>query len=148
MSKPCIIDQSLEHIYDLYSPVMYGTAFQFSSKGDEAEKILLATFKKMRGLKWVREENAGLAVKLIKLTVEMACELYPDFKKDNLEFRHYRKSPILFRLICEHKGMESLCSEYHVTSMQLMKCLRKELSLLSDVKRKYLVRTITMLPKS
>jgi hypothetical protein len=138
------ISQSLEYFYDLYSPVIYGVALQISSDEKEAEKILIASFKKINKLELFQPGSPNLSIKLIKLTIEVACELFPKYTRGNLELKQFRKLPVLHRLICENLSIGSLCTQFNLTTQQLMKRLRAELSLLSNVKKMYLVRAITI----
>lgn len=137
-------NHSLEYIYDVYSPVLYGIAFQISSDENEAEKILVATFRKIHKLELSSQANPNLCLELIKLTLEIACELFPKYKRGFFGLKQFSKSPVLYQVIFENISISSLCTQYNLTAQQLMKSLRAELSLLSNAKKKYLVRVITI----
>jgi hypothetical protein len=138
------INHSLEYIYDVYSPIIYGIAVQISSDELEAENILTATFKKISKLTLAKQGSSSLCIRLIKLTIETACDQFPKYKNGKLELKQFQKLPIFYQLVCENISIESVCTQYDLTTPQLMKYLREELAWLSNVKKRFLVRAITI----
>jgi hypothetical protein len=138
------MNPTLEDIYDRYSRVMYGVAFQITSNEEEAEKILMAGFKKMHILKNLVQRNPATSLQFIKLTVETAFELFPGYKTKHWEIKQFHTSPVLYQLIFENKNIQALCTKYGLTVPQLTKKIRSELSILANIKKRYLVKAITI----
>ena len=136
------INQSIEYIYDKYSPVLYGIALQITSCEKEAEQILIASFQKIQKGRLFNLHNPCTCVKLMKLTIETTCEQFPKYKRSDLAFKQLHQSPIVNRLLSENSPMKSLSRENHLTRSQAMKNFRADLSVLLRIKKDYVVRTI------
>jgi hypothetical protein len=140
MYNPDTSNPSMDNIYNLYSPVVYGLAFQITSNEKDAEEILIACFQKIHKLKYLKQRSTGTTLQLIQLTIEIIFETFQKYKKKDLDINQFHKSPVLFQLIFEKNNISSLCAKYGVSTTQLMKSLRGEISALSNIKKRYLVR--------
>ena len=138
------MSQSLECIYDEYGPVMYGVAMQISASVQEAERILIHAFKKIKKQKLAEQAPSMWGFKLVKLTIETALELYPKYKGNHLQLKSFYRSPILRKLLCEDVNITSLSNQDDITPAQCMKNLKMELSLFLSIKKRYLIKAITI----
>ena len=121
---------------------MYGVAMQISSSEKEAELILIHAFKKLQRQKL---NNHNLTcVEFVKLTIESVLELYPKYKRSELQFKPFYRSPIFKKLLCENVSIKSLSKLDHITPAQCMQNLKMEMSLFLNIKKRYLIRAITI----
>ncbi len=134
--------QALERVYDEYGAVIYGVAMQISSSEEEAEQILMQVFKKLQGQKLMNQHLP--CIRFVKLTIETALELYPEYNGSQLTWKPFYRSPLLKKLFCENVSIQSLSELDNITSAQCMKNLKMELSLFLNMKKTYLIRTVTI----
>ena len=138
------MSQSLECIYDKYGSVMYGVAMQISSNKIEAERILIHAFKKIKRQKLSDQAPPLPILKFVKLTIEAAFELYPKYKGNLLQLKLFDRSPILRKLLCDDVNIKTLSEHDEMTPAQCMKNLKMELSLFPGIKKRYLIKAITI----
>ncbi len=83
-------------------------------------------------------------VRFVKLIIETALELYPKYNGSQLTWKPFYRSPMLKKLFCENVTIQSLSETDNITSAQCMKILKMELSLFLNIKKRYLIKTVTI----
>jgi hypothetical protein len=134
-----MFNNSFENIYDKHSAMLFGIALELSSTEIEAEEILIKTCKKIHEYNLMLETNSSLCVTLIKLVIQTAKEqLKPNEIKHNFKFKHYENTPLLHKLLCEQKNLESYLIENNLSRVEIGKMLRKEFNLLRKMQQREL----------
>lgn len=123
---------TLENMYDKYSPMLYGIAAEIASSQKEAEQILLTTFQKAHRNDLIEKNKHSLCASLIKLTIQTAHEqLKP---KNNFKLKQFENTPLLHKLLCEQINLEDHCTENKITRTQVLKQIRKEFNSIRNTK--------------
>ena len=144
VNSSSVIDQQLERIYDQYSPVMYNIAMQLTSSEKESEQILICMFKKISKQKLFEPDHTLPCVRFIKLTIETTYELFPKYKRIPIQLKQFQRSPILNKLLCENMSIKSFSWQNNISSSQSMQSLKIEMAMLLNIKKKYLIRVVTI----
>ncbi len=134
-----MLNNSLENIYDFYSRMLFNIAVEISATEQEAEEILLATFKKIHEQNIVQQIPPSLCLKLIKLLIQTAHErLKPEELKHNFKLKQFESTPLLHKLLCEQINLERHCIENNISLAEAGKILREEFNLLRNAKKREL----------
>ena len=117
---------TIENIYDKYSPMIYGIALDISSTQSEAESILISTFHKAYKQNLIKKSSHFLCASLIKLTIQTAREQLKT--KNIIKIKQFENASLLHNLLCDQLNLEDFCSENNLSRNQLAKQIREELS--------------------
>jgi hypothetical protein len=125
-----------ENIYDRYCPLLYNIALQLCPNEQQAEKILILTFQKIKRQHLFYHENKPYFVDLIKLLVQTAQEeLYPGGAASNFKIKQFEKTPLLHKILVEQFSVENYCTENNISRQQALLHVRKEFMLIREIDR-------------
>lgn len=116
---------SIESIYDEFAPMLYSIALSIAPVPKDAEDILEATFLKIHKQNLTLGSRSSICAKLIKLVTQTAYEkLGPGAR--SIRVKHFEKTPLLHKLLCEHVSLETYCKENGISLSEGSKTLRQE----------------------
>ena len=127
--------ETLEILYDSYSPVLYGIALQITLNPTQAKQILITTFTKARQQNLNELKYSSPCIALIKLLIESAHEHFNNNTgRTNFKIKHFESTPMLHEILCEQMTLENYCISNKITKPQAMSIFKEELSLLLNTK--------------
>ncbi|MEO6166019.1 MAG: hypothetical protein ABIO46_14400 [Chitinophagales bacterium] len=115
---------TLEKIYDVYSPIMYGIALEVAGTEKEAEEILINTFQNVGLKSFPVYDHDIICSVLINLTLQTAHKhLKHEYK---ISQRQNGNSALLQQLLFKEINLENYCKENKLTFLEAGKKMRAE----------------------
>jgi hypothetical protein len=118
---------AIESIYDAYGPMLYGIALELAAGVNQADEILARTFAKIRKQNLFTEDQSSVCARLIRLLIESAQEVLDTRQTENIKLKHFEKTPLIHKLLCEQANITDYCEESKLTRLEAGKKLREEL---------------------
>ncbi len=129
-----MLDKSLENIYDTYSKMLFGIAMQIAATEQDAEEILIITFKKIYKQNIIQQIYPSICITLIKLLIQTAHEqLNPEELEHNFKLKQFENTPLLHNLLCKQVSFEGHCNATNLSLAMGRKKLREEFNLLRKI---------------
>ena len=123
-----------ENIYDAYCPVLNGIALQLCPTEEQAEQILVETFKKMHSQKSVWQNEKRLCIPLIKILIDTAKkQLYPAKTTVDFKIKQFKNTPLLHQLLVGQLSLENYCSKNHITREEIALKIRQEFMMIRNL---------------
>lgn len=122
--------ETIESIYNTYSPMLYGIALEISPSDKQAERILILTFQKIQERRLIEENGGAICAILIKVLIQTACEYLKATKKFKL--KAFENMPLLQKLLCEEINIQDHCIENNITQKEAAQQIRIEFNLLKN----------------
>jgi len=120
-----LFNDSLDNVYNRYSPMLYSIALEISPTQIEAEEILIVTFIKMHKQKLIVQHHASICLMLIKLLMQTANELLK--QKEHIKLTQFENTPLLHQILCGCITMKEICRERKLTREAAAKIIREEI---------------------
>lgn len=115
---------TIEKIYDTYSPALYGIALEISTTEKEAEEIIIGTFLKLHKSNSSVENSHCIFVTLIKLLLATAREQIK--LKRIIKLKLFKNSPLLQKIVCENLSVKTICGQFQLTIAEVLQRIREE----------------------
>lgn len=123
-----------ENIYDAYCPVLYSIALQLCPTEEQAEQILVETFKKMHSQKSVWQNEKRLCIPLIKILIDTAKkQLYPAKTTVDFKIKQFKNTPLLHQLLVGQLSLENYCSKNDITREEIALKIRQEFMMIRNL---------------
>jgi len=119
---------TLDSIFSIYSPLLFGIALKLSSSQKDAEKILINTFKTFYQTSLIEQKNPSTIVILTKLLINTANrELISQGSKNDVNIIELENTSLLQNLIFGKEILESHCPQNRQQRMAVAKTIRKSI---------------------
>ncbi len=123
-----------ENIYDAYCPVLYSIALQLCPTEEQAEQILVETFKKIHSQKSVWQNEKRLCIPLIKILIDTAKkQLYPAKTTVDFKIKQFKNTPLLRQLLVGQLSLKNYCSKNDITREEIALKIRKEFMMIRNL---------------
>jgi hypothetical protein len=119
-----LVSNTIQTLYDAYSPLFYGIALELTNSETEAEEILLATFRKINNQIIEEQSSTFNAGSLTKLVICTAHELRK--QKNLLKVKPLEEHPLIQSLLCENISIDEYCEKNQVLKILALQQLREE----------------------
>ena len=131
-----------ENIYDAYCPVLYSIALQLCPTEEQAEEILVETFKKMHSQKSVWQNNKWLCIPLIKILIDTAKkQSYPAKTTIDVKVKQFKNTPLLHQLLVDQLSIENYCSKNDITREEVALKIRQEFMMIRNLSQQTNIKT-------
>ena len=114
---------TFDNVYNTYSPMLYGIALQISTTENEAQQLLISTFKTAYKQNVAEQTHPCVCVTLIKLLISSAQDLV---LSKRIKLKQFENAPLLHKMLCENIKHEVLCEELQITRNQLSRKIQEE----------------------
>lgn len=129
--------KTIESLYDKYSGMLYGIALEISPTTEQADIILINTFKEIHVKNIKKQENASICSTLIKLLIQTAHNtLKPNELIHNFKLKRFENSPFLQLLLCEQVSMENICSKNRLSILEVSQKIHEEFNTIRNLLNK------------
>ncbi len=118
---------TFENIYDKYSSMLFGIATELSDTTNQAEEILIITFKKFNSGGYINQSSPSVCITLIKLLIQTLHEKVNRHEnKRDFKIKQFENSPLLHKIICEQINLNDYCIQKNIKRAEAGKILREE----------------------
>ncbi len=118
---------TFENIYDKYSSLLFGIAIDNSASTNQAEEILIITFKKFNSGGYINQTSPSVCITLIKLLIQtLHEEIIQHENNRDFKIKQFENSPLLNKFMCEQINLNDYCIQKNITRAEARKMLHDE----------------------
>ncbi len=139
-------NSNFENIYDKYCGMLYGISLQIcNSNKNEAEELLISTFKKIHEQDICPEKFPSYCITLIRFVIKTAKELYPIKFKRNFKLKQFENTPLINQFMCDQITLQDYCKDKHLTLQEVLQIIRKEFAVIRTTQNENVFSTDNMI---